>query len=45
MCSLDDLLSDVLYFLLSGYQRQLSYQRDDGSFSAFGDSDTSGSTW
>ncbi|KAM7376533.1 hypothetical protein PAMP_006260 [Pampus punctatissimus] len=28
-----------------GYRRQLSYQRDDGSFSAFGASDTSGSTW
>lgn len=28
-----------------GYQRQLSYRHDDGSFSAFGKSDTSGSTW
>ncbi|XP_035466385.2 CD109 antigen-like [Scophthalmus maximus] len=31
--------------MMEGYQRQLSYQRDDGSFSAFGASDASGSTW
>lgn len=29
----------------SGYERELSYQRVDGSFSAFGDQDSSGSTW
>ena len=29
----------------AGYQRELSYQRSDGSFSAFGNSDTSGSLW
>ena len=29
----------------AGYQRQLSYMRGDGSFSAFGDNDASGSTW
>ncbi|XP_054164406.1 CD109 antigen-like isoform X2 [Oppia nitens] len=29
----------------SGYQRELTYRRDDGSFSAFGNSDRSGSTW
>ncbi|MBN3291097.1 CD109 protein, partial [Polypterus senegalus] len=28
-----------------GYQGELRYQRADGSFSAFGDSDSSGSTW
>jgi len=28
-----------------GYQRELQYRRHDGSFSAFGNSDTSGSTW
>lgn len=28
-----------------GYQRQLTYRHDDGSFSAFGKSDKSGSTW
>ncbi|KAL3881057.1 hypothetical protein ACJMK2_033253 [Sinanodonta woodiana] len=32
-------------FILQGYQRELTYQRQDGSFSAFGDSDISGSTW
>ncbi|KAK7904799.1 hypothetical protein WMY93_017406 [Mugilogobius chulae] len=31
--------------LEEGYQRQLSYQRMDGSFGAFGSSDISGSTW
>lgn len=28
-----------------GYQRQLTYRHDDGSFSAFGKSDRKGSTW
>ncbi|KAK3607698.1 hypothetical protein CHS0354_016722 [Potamilus streckersoni] len=37
--------SKVKDFILKGYQRELTYQRHDGSFSAFGDSDTSGSTW
>ncbi|XP_056260669.1 CD109 antigen [Seriola aureovittata] len=32
-------------FMMKGYERQLSYQRADGSFSAFGDQDSSGSTW
>ncbi|XP_067336182.1 CD109 antigen [Channa argus] len=35
----------ALNFMREGYVKQLSYQRDDGSFSAFGASDTSGSTW
>ena len=29
----------------SGYQRELGYKHDDGSYSAFGKSDSSGSTW
>lgn len=29
----------------TGYQRQLNYKRADGSFSAFGPSDTNGSVW
>lgn len=29
----------------SGYQRELTYKHADGSFSAFGQSDNSGSTW
>ncbi|CAL8395081.1 unnamed protein product [Gadus morhua 'NCC'] len=32
-------------FMQKGYERELSYQREDGSFSAFGESDSSGSTW
>ncbi|XP_040917246.1 CD109 antigen-like [Toxotes jaculatrix] len=45
--TLDDkeIRSRTLSYMMEGYQRQLSYQRDDGSFSAFGASDTSGSTW
>ncbi|KAJ8270954.1 hypothetical protein GJAV_G00121140 [Gymnothorax javanicus] len=41
----EDIHSKAIFFMLQGYQRQLSYQRQDGSFSAFGDSDPSGSTW
>ncbi|HUS71627.1 MAG TPA: alpha-2-macroglobulin family protein [Sedimentisphaerales bacterium] len=33
------------YFITTGYQRELTYRRQDGSFSAFGDSDASGSLW
>ncbi|KAK3607704.1 hypothetical protein CHS0354_016728 [Potamilus streckersoni] len=40
-----DLESKAKDFILQGYQRELTYQRQDGSFSAFGDSDPSGSTW
>jgi len=32
-------------FITTGYQRELTYQRDDGSFSAFGRSDKEGSLW
>ncbi|XP_049537270.1 CD109 antigen-like isoform X9 [Anopheles darlingi] len=32
-------------FMEAGYQRELSYKHGDGSFSAFGESDKSGSTW
>ncbi|KAG9469673.1 hypothetical protein GDO78_019950 [Eleutherodactylus coqui] len=32
-------------FLESGYQRELNYKHDDGSYSAFGKSDPSGNTW
>ncbi|XP_035917630.1 CD109 antigen-like isoform X4 [Anopheles stephensi] len=32
-------------FMEAGYQRELSYKHQDGSFSAFGESDKSGSTW
>ncbi|XP_037124450.1 alpha-2-macroglobulin-like protein 1 isoform X2 [Syngnathus acus] len=33
------------HFLKSGYQRELTYKHDDGSYSAFGKSDASGNTW
>ncbi|XP_039985815.1 alpha-2-macroglobulin-like protein 1 isoform X2 [Xiphias gladius] len=32
-------------FLESGYQRELTYKHDDGSYSAFGKHDDSGNTW
>jgi CD109 antigen len=35
----------TLSYMEIGYQRQLNYQRYDGSFSCFGASDSSGSTW
>lgn len=38
-------LSEIFSSVLLGYRRQLYYLRDDGSFSAFGDSSSSGSTW
>lgn len=41
----DNVKEKALSFMRQGYQRELLYQRDDGSFSAFGNSDPSGSTW
>ncbi|XP_033116725.1 CD109 antigen-like [Anneissia japonica] len=35
----------ALRYMNIGYQRELTYQHKDGSFSAFGDRDPSGSTW
>ncbi|NXM69907.1 A2ML1 protein, partial [Serilophus lunatus] len=32
-------------FLQSGYQRELQYKHTDGSYSAFGSSDSTGNTW
>ncbi len=34
-----------VFVLLVGYQRELTYKHDDGSYSAFGKSDESGNTW
>lgn len=31
--------------VLVGYQRELTFKHDDGSYSAFGKSDESGNTW
>ncbi|XP_063425362.1 CD109 antigen-like [Mytilus trossulus] len=41
----NDIVAKIDKFLTAGYQRQLSYARHDGSFSAFGNSDRQGSTW
>ncbi|KAM6321270.1 alpha-2-macroglobulin-like protein 1 [Aegotheles albertisi] len=35
----------ALKFLRTGYQRQLLYKHDDGSYSAFGKGDEEGNTW
>ncbi|NWI96003.1 A2ML1 protein, partial [Pitta sordida] len=35
----------ALNFLKKGYQRQLLYKHDDGSYSAFGKGDKQGNTW
>ncbi|KAM9801195.1 alpha-2-macroglobulin [Neosynchiropus ocellatus] len=47
--STNQLTQEVLHratrFLESGYQRELTYRHDDGSYSAFGKSDASGNTW
>ncbi|KAF7655787.1 hypothetical protein LDENG_00050910 [Lucifuga dentata] len=40
-----ELKARALGHMRAGYQRQLSYLRDDGSFGACGASDTSGSIW
>uniref|UniRef100_A0A8C8XW72 CD109 molecule n=1 Tax=Panthera leo TaxID=9689 RepID=A0A8C8XW72_PANLE len=41
----ETLKEKALSFMRQGYQRELLYQREDGSFSAFGNDDPSGSTW
>ncbi|XP_073451722.1 alpha-2-macroglobulin-like [Aquarana catesbeiana] len=41
----DEIKSKAIKFLESGYQRQLTYKRDDGSYSAFGKNDPEGNTW
>ncbi|XP_069677480.1 CD109 antigen-like isoform X2 [Periplaneta americana] len=35
----------ALKFMETGYQQELTYRHADGSFSAFGENDPSGSTW
>ncbi|XP_053558866.1 C3 and PZP-like alpha-2-macroglobulin domain-containing protein 8 [Bombina bombina] len=37
--------SEAVDYLVQGYQRQLTYKRQDGSYSAFGERDSSGSMW
>ncbi|XP_075930552.1 CD109 antigen-like isoform X2 [Petromyzon marinus] len=40
-----EIIERSLTYMTSGYQQELHYRRDDGSFSAFGNSDQQGSTW
>ena len=40
-----EVMAKAEHLMLVGYQRELTYQRHDGSFSAFGDSDAEGSLW
>ncbi|KAL5017642.1 hypothetical protein ScPMuIL_007231 [Solemya velum] len=40
-----DIRDKALQFMETGYARELTYRHDDGSFSAFGDRDDSGSMW
>ncbi|KGL92311.1 Alpha-2-macroglobulin-like 1, partial [Charadrius vociferus] len=40
-----DIRAKAQAFLQSGYQRELLYKHDDGSYSAFGKMDPSGNTW
>ncbi|XP_030626734.1 CD109 antigen [Chanos chanos] len=41
----EEIRNKAVTYMMEGYERELSYQRLDGSFSAFGDDDLSGSTW
>ena len=40
-----EVMAKAEHLMITGYQRELTYQRRDGSFSAFGDSDQEGSLW
>lgn len=40
-----DTMAKAQSLMLTGYQRELTYRRTDASFSAFGNSDASGSLW
>ncbi|XP_062501616.1 C3 and PZP-like alpha-2-macroglobulin domain-containing protein 8 isoform X2 [Corticium candelabrum] len=40
-----DLKSKTNKYMTTGYQRQLNYRHDDGSYSTWGGKDTSGSLW
>ncbi|KAJ7419058.1 alpha-2-macroglobulin-like protein 1 [Pitangus sulphuratus] len=42
---LPDIRAKAQGFLQRGYQRELQYKHDDGSYSAFGKSDDTGNTW
>ena len=40
-----EIMAKAESLMLTGYQRELTYRRNDGSFSAFGNSDQIGSLW
>ncbi|KAL7648960.1 UNVERIFIED_CONTAM: hypothetical protein RMT77_000895 [Armadillidium vulgare] len=40
-----NIANKAIEFMEKGYQRELNYRHRDGSFSAFGERDESGSTW
>ncbi len=40
-----EVLAKAEKLMITGYQRELTYRRSDGSFSAFGQSDNEGSLW
>ncbi|MFH1088180.1 MAG: alpha-2-macroglobulin family protein, partial [Chloroflexota bacterium] len=40
-----EIMAKAEKLMLTGYQRELTYRRTDGSFSAFGNSDQEGSLW
>ena len=40
-----EIMAKAEHLMTVGYQRELIYRRQDGSFSAFGDSDAEGSLW
>ena len=40
-----EVMAKAEHLMITGYQRELTYRRSDGSFSAFGESDQEGSLW
>jgi CD109 antigen len=40
-----EIMAKAEKLMLTGYQRELTYRRSDGSFSAFGENDEDGSLW
>ena len=40
-----EVMAKAEHLMITGYQRELTYRRNDGSFSAFGQSDAEGSLW
>ncbi|CAL4149314.1 unnamed protein product, partial [Meganyctiphanes norvegica] len=40
-----EIAKKAMDYMRNGYQQELRYRHKDGSFSAFGESDSSGSTW